>query len=502
MAARVALIALTVLTFLAEPVAAQSARPLRIGIGSLPHTGDPNFDTSLFAHPFYEAVFETLVTVREGRIEPRLATRWQLIDDRTWEFTLRDGVTFHNGEVFNAEAVKWNLERVLNPATKSARRGRVNYLTGAEVLAPNKVRLKSKEPYGPFLPNLTYLWMIPPRHFQQVGQDKFNRMPIGTGPFKVSQWQQDERVVVEAHDRWWGGKTRLARIEYIGMPEAAARVAALEAGDVDLVYAVPPEQTKRLEGAFQVVANAVGHSMVITLRNTDPGSPLADRRVRQAINYAVDKDAIIKALLGGYARKLEGQLVGPDAVGFQKDLKAYPYDPARARQLLAEAGHASGFTVKMQGSQGRYIKDKEVEEAIVIQLAKVGIKADLTIYESGVWLDRWQNNTFDPMTGVALLYAPASDVTAAVATLVPGMSVVKAFNLPRTTELYARQVKETDPARRATALRELAVAFHEEAPVLFLYQVPGIQAAARSVKNLAFRSDYSLENIQNLTIEK
>ncbi|MER3399509.1 MAG: hypothetical protein C4316_13460, partial [Chloroflexota bacterium] len=165
-----------------------------------------------------------------------------------------------------------------------------------------------------------------------------------------------------------------------------SRIVALEAGDVDVALLIPPDQVDRLRSrGFQTKSVNLGQGMVVNFRQT-PGTPLASRQVRQALNYAVDKNMILEKLLLGYGRVLDGQVVGPDCFGYNPDLKPYPYDPARARALLAEAGYGGGFEVTFHGTVGRYTKDKEIEEALIGQLAEVGVKANLQILEAGVFI--------------------------------------------------------------------------------------------------------------------
>ena len=487
---------IVVLVFAAALLATATANELRIGVGALPASPDPNFDPSLFARPYYETVFDTLVIASDGGMAPSLVESWETLNDTTWRFRVRQGVVFHNGEPFDAAALKWNFEHVLDPASQSRHLFRIQLVESVEIVDSHTVDIVTSQPFGSFLANLTYIFMLPPAHFSEVGQVEFNRAPVGTGPFRVTEWRQDEAVFLEAFAGHWRGAPRLENISFHLMPEASSRIAALEAGQVDLIFALPPEQGARLEGrGFQVVSNPIGHSFIITLKN-NLGTPFDDVRVRLAANHAVNQDLIIDELLGGYANKLEGQMVGPGSVGYNPELSAYGYDPEAAVRLLNEAGYPNGFSVDIECPSGRYIKDREVCEAVAAQLNRVGIRANLQILESGVWLERWLGNSFGPMFNVAIQYAPPMDLEFASPQFT-GRGSNDTFVDPDgiMAELFTQQQNTLDQAERARLLQELAQRVHDQVVYLFLFQVPNIVAASPEVQGLAFRPDYTFANV-------
>lgn len=490
-----------VLAITAALITSAFANDLRIGIGALPASPDPNFDPSLFARPFYGVVYDTLVMASDGGSAPALLESWEVIDDTTWRFVVRDGIVFHNGEPFDAHAVKWNFEHIKDPASQSRHLFRLDLVDRVEVVDELTVDIFTSQPYGSFLANLTYIFMLPPQYFQEVGQVEFNRAPVGTGPFKVTQWRQDESITLEAFQDHWRGSPILEGMSFQLMPEASSRIAALEAGEVDLIYALPPEQGSRLEGrGFQVLSNPIGHSFIITLRN-NVESPFTDVRVRLAANHAVNQDLIIDELLGGYARKLEGQMVGPGDVGYNPEVSAYGYDPEEAVRLLNEAGYPNGFTVDLECPSGRYIKDREVCEAVASQLARVGIRANLQILESGVWLDKWLNDTMAPLFNVAIQYAPPMDLEFASPQFT-GRASNSTFSDPDgiMEDLFTQQQMTLDQNERAGILRALAQRVHDQVIYIFLFQVPNIVAASPDVNGIAFRPDYTFTDVLSVSL--
>jgi peptide/nickel transport system substrate-binding protein len=334
--------------------------------------------------------------------------------------------------------------------------------------------------------------ILPARYFQQRGTQEFATAPVGTGPFKFKEWVKQDHLAVTANTEYWGTRPTVGEVVFKSVPEASTRVAGVQTGELDVSLLIPPEQAAPLQAAGLVVDSVnQGQGMVVSLRTTE-GGPLADRRVRQAMNYAIDKEGILKNLLLGYGRVLDGQIVGPDALGYNETLKPYPYDPARAKALLAEAGFANGFEVRFHGSQGRYTKDREIEEAIVGQLAEVGINAKLEIMEAGVFISSFLGGTIGPAFIWAWQYLPAMDADLPL-NFLSGTSAVKLYSSPQFDQLVARERATLNPDERQKALREMNALLHEDPPAIFLVQTPGIWAANKRVQGFRWRPDYLID---------
>jgi peptide/nickel transport system substrate-binding protein len=277
------------------------------------------------------------------------------------------------------------------------------------------------------------------------------------------------------------------------MPEAATRVAALEAGEVDIAYAVPPEVLDRLRGrGFVIASTNIGQIININLSSL-PGTPMADKRVRQALNLAVDKDEILKTIMGGFGRKLDAQLVGPDAFGYNPKLRPYPYDPTEARRLLTAAGYAGGFEVPFIGTEGRYPKDKEIAEAVVGYLGRIGVRAKLQILESGVWLSKlYVKGAMGPMWMSGWMYMPAMDAQLPM-TFFQCDSVVWVMCNSEFDRLFREASITTDHRRREQLLFRLSEIIREEAPIIFLHQIPAVFGVSPRVKGLKLLADWSFD---------
>lgn len=484
---------------LASPVPeVEASEPLRIAMPAIPKSLDPHRDPAGQMLPIFRLAFDGLVKADEsGRPTPVLAESWKLVNDTTWQFTLRRGVRFQDGEPFNAEVVKWNIERAQDPKN-SVYSARVKPIAAVEVVNDHTVVVKTRAPFASLLGNLMPILMLPPKYYAKAGPQGFASAPVGTGPYRIVTFTPDSQVRMERHEGYWGPKPGPPAVTFRMLPEAATRIAALQAGELDLTYHVPPENIDQVKAAgFNVFPVHIGQAYLFILAQPKTTiEPLRNKLVRQAINYAVDKDAIIKAFTKGMARKLEGQVVGPDGVGYTDKVKAYPYDAAKAKALLREAGYPNGFKVKMTGTNGRYPEDKEVSQAVAHYLRQVGIDVELSLIEANVWTDRFLNYKLDPIWIIGLNYLPSMDHTFASVHFTNDPSTRQWFGDDKLNELYAKQVTTLDPAQRRVALERFAEYLREEAVALFLYQIPLVLAAAPRAKGLRFNADYTVDLTQ------
>ncbi|MBI2014903.1 MAG: ABC transporter substrate-binding protein, partial [Candidatus Rokubacteria bacterium] len=288
-------VALAALLVLAVPAGAADPRgELRVAIPWTPENLDPTMNLSSIRAAVGVSLFDSLVgRDAEGRIVPELAESWKLLDDTTWQLRLRRGVVFHNGEPFTAEAVRFTVQRVLDPSQKSPNRANIAEIVRVDVLDDVTVNLVTRQPYAALLGRLIDFPIVPPKYTAERGA-AFALRPVGTGPFRFVELVKDERMVVEAFDRHWRGAPRIQKITFKPVPEPFTRAAALRAGEVDLITTVPPTLARELERVAGLRVLRVPSTWQIYLGLNAFRKPLADVRVRQALNYATDVDAIIK----------------------------------------------------------------------------------------------------------------------------------------------------------------------------------------------------------------
>lgn len=483
----------------ATPAQPAARKDLRIGVPTIPLDMTTLNDSSTFVFLMYRLVFDPLVSVEGGQIQPELATSWKLLDPTTWQVKLRQGVKFHNGEPFNANAVKFTIEYNLNPDIKAKFQPRVAAVSRVDVVDDYTVNFVTKSPNATMMSDLAFIFMLPPDHVKAKGLKGFIDAPVGTGQYQIASFTKDNNMKLKAFDDSWRGKPTFGNVTITQMTDDAARAAALQSGDVDLITNVLPEQTNLLKGAgMRVDWVPLGLPELVHFRG-HPKSPIyqangpwMNPKVRQALNYAIDKDAIVKNILGGYGKVLDGQPIGQESFGYHPNLKPYPYDPARAKQLLAEAGYPNGFEMTFIGSVGRYFKDKEVDEEVARQLAQVGVKANLQVLESGIWFQNHTQAKNGPLWMQGWSISPANDADAAYLWFDTG-NARYIWSDPKLDALYKAQKTEMDPDKRKAAIWAEAEYFRESAPVIFLFQVPSIVAMKSNVQGVRLLTDTGLD---------
>lgn len=361
---------------------------LAIAIGTDPESFDPIRIASAPAGMIFEHMVESLFTItEEGEIVPLLAERyWASSDGLVYIIWLRKGITFHDGTPFDAEAVKINLDRFLDPANAAPYRFLIDKVTQIEVVDEHIVYLKLSTPFAPIIPHLThrFIGMVSPKALEGLAAGQTIDRPVGTGPFIFKEWIRGERVVLVKNPNYWGPKAYLDELVFLIIPEDATRVVMLETGEIHATMRIPPPDIPRLKAApgIEIVEAPSVRTIYIGLNNL--WGPLADRQVRQAINYAVDKEEIVKSVLLGVGRVSDAP-ISPGIFGYTA-ATPYPYDPAKARQLLADAGYPQGFKVKLWHPTGRYMMDAQIAEAVQAQLRGVGIEAELVTMEWAAYL--------------------------------------------------------------------------------------------------------------------
>ncbi len=322
----------------------------------------------------------------DGTILPGLAESWEFSPDAlTLTLYLRQGVKFHDGTPFNAEAVKFNIERFLRPGV--AFRFMIAKIIEVEVVDEYTVNLHLDRPFAPLLAHLAhaFIGMFSPTAVKALGPGGVVEEPVGTGPFRFADWIRGERLILVANEDYWGERPRLDEITFKVVPEIGARVMMLEAGDAHVAWGVSPHDAPRLEADPAITllhAPAGPRTMYIGINNQLP--PFDDVRVRHAINYAIDREAIVDYILLGVG-EVSVAPIAPGTFGHHP-VGPWPYDPERARELLAEAGFPNGFDTVLLHPTGRYMMDVAVAEAIQTMLVEVGIRAELVTKEWAAFL--------------------------------------------------------------------------------------------------------------------
>ncbi len=339
------------------PVAAQPAGTLVVGLVAEPVNLDPPQVTDLNSNRVGRRIVETLVTFPEEstQIVPGLAESWTISKDGLqYTFKLRRGITFHDGTPLNAEAVKFSIERQINPNHPAYKLGKypfANFFFGnvkaVEVLSEERVAFLLNEARASFIAVLAQgaASIVSPTAVMKWGPD-YPTHPVGTGPFRFASWDRGQRVVLEKNPTYWKYPVKVERVIYRPIVEDQARLTELLTGTLDVIVGVPADFVSQLEQNAKITLLKQVGAHVWYLGMNNQKKPFDDKRVRQALNYAVNKDAIVKDVLKGTGAASRGPVL-PGTWGADPALKAYPYDPERAKKLLAEAGYPSGFSTTL-----------------------------------------------------------------------------------------------------------------------------------------------------------
>ena len=468
------LLALALAGITVGPAAAQAPGEVRVALPWTPENLDPTMNLSSIRAKVGVSLFDSLVgRDPENRLVPQLAESWKALDDLTLQLKLRRGVVFHNGEPFNAEAVRFTVERVLDPNQKSPNRANVAEVARVDVIDDYTINLVLRQPYAPLLNRLIDFPIVPPRYTAEKGNQGLALRPVGTGPFRFVELVKDDHLILEAFDRHWRGAPKIRRIVYKPIPEPFTRAAALRKNEVDVIDTVPPNLAAELERAGGIRVQRVPSTWIIYLGLNAFRKPLSDVRVRQALNYATDVDALVKSVLDGNGRRMDGPFT-PQMFGFDPSVKGYGPDPARARRLLAEAGYPDGVEITLEAPAGRYQGDKEIAEALGGQWQKAGFKPRVQVAEWGAYFKRYLGKQFQDayLLGLGGPMQDGDELYNLVSSKGRGLyykneKVDALFDAGRTT---------TDPAKRKKIYADLARAMVEDATWVFLVQQVDIYA--------------------------
>jgi peptide/nickel transport system substrate-binding protein len=390
--------AVALVATLATPAAAQRGVTITIAPPADAVTMDPGRSTQVLTVNYYVNLYDTLTRWDTSlKLQPGLATAWKSVGETVWDVTLRPNVKFHDGTPFTAEDVKAVYERNMAPGKTVVTAGFAT-IDKIEALTPTSLRITTKKP-DPLMPvRMAQMggYIYPKRFASDDGAKELARKPVGTGAYRFVEWIKDDRLVMEANGDWWGwgGKPpAVDRLIWKPIPDDFARLSALQRGEVDVITNVPPDQMK----IVKTLAVTSSRFAVLSMNTTQ--APLSDKRVRQALHYALDMPSIVKNLYAGQGKPFSGGVADTD-FGFNPALKPYAYDPAKAKALLAEAGYA-GQELTMHAGFGTMVNDKQLLETIADMWSQVGVKAKVEMMEMAR-RQKMNNDRSTPPNGMLL----------------------------------------------------------------------------------------------------
>jgi ABC-type transport system substrate-binding protein len=473
---------------------APATRVLRVAEATDVVTLDPAFAADRPSHSVIGHIYERLMRYeydpRSGGIRPvpELLRRLEVsADGRTWTFWIQPGRVFSDGNPVDAVAVKYSLERILAPAIGSPYRPLLEPVQRIEVGGPDQLRIFTREPYSSLGENLAAYQtaVVSPRAAGRLPLREFGRRPVGSGPYVLDEWLPGQQVVLARNPEFSGRRPWADRIVFRPIPEAAARVVALEAGDVDVAMRVPAEAVRRLEGRAEFEVLRVPTTFQISFEFNHRRKPFDDPRVRRALNLAVDRRAIVERVLLGAGKVPTGP--APEGVTYRVALGEYRYDPEEARRLLAEAGYPQGFSTVLWTPAARYGKDREVAQAVQAYLGDVGVRAEIRVWEWGAYVSaiaRPEKEAGLYLLGVSI---PTADWRFYRNFRSDAPTNYSGYRSPEVDRLLDEARATTQEARKQELYARVQRVLWSDAPYLFLYDqvlLVGVRRGVSGVKVL------------------
>lgn len=455
--------------FLGAGAALAQSGHLVVGVPELGPSLDPHMSASKNGLAYFRALFDTLTELDEnGQVAPALAESWSAVEPTVWEFKLTEGVTFSNGEPLDSNAVKFSIDRILNPDSGSVHASTFSAIESVEAVDATTVHVRTAEPNGLIPRLLSSLFIVPPQYIAEVGDEGFAAAPIGSGSFTLESHARGVRTELVSRPDSWRGAPQVERVSLVIIPDVSVRASALRTGEVDIATALLPDQISELESAGVNVSTKASGSILQMPLIGNRGGPLADRRVRQAIIMAVDRPAIVEFVMQGLADPANDQLVLEGATGYNPSLEPYAYDPEGARRLLAEAGYPNGLDLTVVAAEGRYVNDKQVLEATMAYLQQVGINLEWIRTEAAQVSQLTYAGEIEHSLLTIYGYANTLDLALPAEKYLQTDARQIHSNVDRYDELYQLAQVETDAQKREALLHEMGQVFKEEAMGLTL----------------------------------
>lgn len=439
---------------------------LKVLVKSDATTLDPHFTTNLYAANItYQKVYETLVVPDKNMdIQPGLAKEWEQLDELTWEFKLQEGVKFHDGEDFNAEAVKKTFDRVLDPKTGSPQREKLSMIKEVKVVDNYTVQLILSESYAPILSILAANEgsMISPKLLDKSA-DQIAKSPVGTGPFKFEEWVSGQEITMIKNDEYWGEKPKIDRVEFVVVPEDITRIAMIETGEGHITGELPVTEIERINDSDKMkLYRTEGLGAEFIGFNTQK-PPVDNVLVRQAISHAIERESILSGVFLNVG-KLANSTMSSKVFGYSEKIQPYEYDLNKAKSLLAEAGYPNGLELTLYTPD---LKERlNMAEVVQSQLKGIGVDVKIQVLEYGTYVeavDNGEGHMFNAIWGNATGDGDYNQYNMFHSSSLGAPGNIFFFVDPEVDRLLEIGRKELDPAKRLEIYEKTQMIETEEA---------------------------------------
>ena len=445
-----------------------------------PSSLDPQVQWNPDSYSVYRNIFDNLITRNDkGEIVAQIATSWKQISDTVVEFQMRSDVVFHDGQKLTPQDVVFSVQRITDPKFGSPQLGQFDKITKAEVAGTNAVRLTTSGPYPALLAQLVKLSIVPKHVVEAVGKDAFNLKPVGSGPYMFQGWQRGVAVTLVRNDKYWGTKGPFPTVVFRAVPDAATRVANLQAGASDLAVTLNSDLAAQLKSSPRAKVVSVPTERVAYLRLNPTKPPFDNEKIRQAVALAVDKAGIVDGILGGFDKPVNQMLI-PAHAGYTPDLPASPYDLKKAQALIKEAGAAAKVEIELATSP---VFDQRVVQALQQMLVEAGLNVKINMSDMANYLKRAQSTPdIVPALSFGRWSCACLDADGVLFPLLHKSSAWSAYRNPKVDGLLEEARQTLDGKKRVDAYRGVNQAVIHDVPLVPLYQSAALYGAAKGLE--------------------
>ena len=442
-------------------------------------TLDPSVDISPISLNIFKNVYDQLTDIgADGSVKPQLAKSWEAsADAKVWTFTIHTNVKFHDGSPLTIDDVVNSFQKIMKDE-KSPARAYLVKVASVEKAGEDKVRFTLKAPFAPFDRQVSLISILPTKAYAERGAS-FATNPVGSGPFRVVRWVKDDRIELAANPDYFRGAPKVATVIFRPVPSESARAAALTSGDLDIVPLLPPSLVERLGTVSGITVSKVDSNRVLYLGFDVTNPLLSNQKLRQAIDHAIDREAITTRLLRGLGKPI-GQPVAPVTFGYDPAIKTPAYDVELAKRLVKESGY-NGEPIPFQYPNNRYAFGQEVAQAVQGYLSAVGINLQMQAMEYSAFFPLWAGRKLNSVHMFA--FGPSiMDAELPLGSLYESGSSRGYWNDRKIDELIAAQRAESDPAKRRAIIGQIWKASAEFVPYSMLYnevQAYGIRSGVK-----------------------
>ncbi len=421
-----------------------------------------------------------------GNPQPTLATSWELVEPTTMRFHLRQGVKFTDGVEFTADDVVYTIGYVQDPQNAYGAAARISAVTGATAVDKYTVDIKTKAVFPTLLRAMAEVPILPKHYAEKVGTKGLTDKPMGTGPFIFQEWVPGDHYTLTSNKNYWGGAPKFDKVIIRTIPDGSTRVAALVSGEAQIIEEVPIDLIEQVQASGVAKVDEIATSVGLVLTFDTLIKPFDNPKVREAFDYAIDKPLILKQILKGQGEILDAQLLTKAALGYNPDIKARPFDPAKAKQMLVEAGYDFNTPVPILTQNGKYVSDTDICNAIAGMLNNIGVKATVDAVEGGTFQARANVMKMGALHMIGWYSLGDGD-----------FATVWYTKAGHRTNWYSEDYEKMFTAARSTndekerirLYHEMAALAYKEMPSLFLFGLPSLYGVNKNVTGFGAASD-------------